>query len=91
MPACPVCETSKKAAFLCQGCINAQLFDEEKRDLRQKRDELLQRLQAALPKRVRPRRGGGALRSRAAACTRGLGQARIWDRQTGAWLRPHSL
>ncbi|GBF88299.1 hypothetical protein Rsub_01011 [Raphidocelis subcapitata] len=52
MPACWVCETSKKAAFLCQGCINAQLFDDKKRELRQQRDELQQRLEAALAQRA---------------------------------------
>jgi len=51
-PLCPVCD-SKKAAFLCQSCINAQLYDEKKKELRQQRDELQEQLETALAKRVR--------------------------------------
>lgn len=51
-PACTVCE-AKKLAFLCQDCINSQLYDEKKRQLKQQRDDLQQQLETALEKRVR--------------------------------------
>lgn len=51
-PLCPVCE-SRKSAFLCQSCINSQLFDDKRRELCTARDELQQQLEAALAKQVR--------------------------------------
>jgi erythromycin esterase-like protein len=55
MPAaCPVCE-ARKRSHLCPACINAQLFDAKKSELKQQRDELQQQLEAALEKRVRLR------------------------------------
>jgi hypothetical protein len=58
-PVCPICD-SKKGAFLCQTCINAQLYDDKKQELREQRDGLQQQLEVSLAKRVRsgPRRVG---------------------------------
>lgn len=53
-PACPVCE-ARKREFLCQDCINQELFSDKRDNLRpqQQRDVLQQRLEATLEKRVR--------------------------------------
>lgn len=53
-PVCLACD-SRKAAFLCESCINAQLFeDDARRELLDRRDELQHQLEAALEKQVRP-------------------------------------
>jgi hypothetical protein len=63
MPApCPTCEQAKKA-FLCCSCINSQLFDTKKSELKQQRDELQAQLEAALEKRVRRRASGTRARA----------------------------
>lgn len=58
---CPVCDQNARGrALLCQACINAQLFDEKKAELRQQREQLQAALDDALAKRVRSGRAAVA-------------------------------
>lgn len=87
-PACPVCE-ARKVAFLCQDCINSQLYDDKRREHQEQRDELQQELEAALEKRAawqqqqlqlwRLRRRVEAARNTQAAAERELKQELEWQ------------